>query len=505
LPPNNVRRDDEEIMLAQRCTQVPDRVQPAPRNAPQPVAVSTWARADWLALAAVVAMAATLRLAGLSHPAAFVFDETYYVPAACRLALGPQPECGGASPVDLHPPLGKWLIASGIAVLGFNPVGWRISAAVAGTVTVGVLFVTARRLLRSTLSATIAAGLLALDFLHFVHSRVGMLDAFLVLFTAVVLLCWSLDREDGRPGHHAARNGIWQMVRPWRVAAGVATGAAIATKWSGLFVAATVIVLTLLVELPRIRRTTDGRAGGRMRVTASVALWLVAVPLLVYALTYVGTVGGRWLAWPWVEGAWLRAAVDEQIRLARLHPTVGNTHPLQSTPWEWLFAPRPLPYFAERLGETTYGTIQAIGTPAWGPGILALAVVAVGVVRRVRAASVHTALLVAFGLTYLPWFAIARVRTVFLFHFLPTVPILYLLVAAALTPLPRRPATRAGLVALAAAVPLAFAMFRPVLTAEPIAYTACCRSVAAFVIRNLPDCAILSARPLPWRDRADPC
>ncbi|MDR7556526.1 MAG: phospholipid carrier-dependent glycosyltransferase [Armatimonadota bacterium] len=467
--------------------------------------MSTWSRADWVALAAVVGVAALLRLAGLGHPAAFVFDETFYVPAACRLALGPQPECGGPSPADVHPPLGKWLIALGIAVFGFNPVGWRISAAVAGTLTVGLLFVTARWLLRSTLSATIAASLLALDFLHFVHSRIGMLDAFLVLFTVAVLACWSLDREDSDPDHRTVRTRFWHLVRPWRMGAGLATGAAIATKWSGAFVAATAIVLTLLVELPRIRRSPDGRAGRQAPTVASVALWLVAVPLLVYTLTHIGTVGGRWLAWPWAEDAWLRAIVDEQVRLARLHPAVGKTHPLRSAPWQWLFSPPPLPYFVQRVGETTFATIQALGTPAWGPGVIALAVVAGRAVRHTRAASLHAALLVAFGLTYLPWFGVARIRTVFLFHFLPTVPILYLLMAAALTPVPRRPATRAGLVALAAAMPLAFGMFRPVLTAAPLAYTACCRSVATFVIRSLPDCALVSAQPLPLRDRADPC
>lgn len=471
------------------------------------VSVATWARADWLALAAVVLTAAVLRFSDLAHPPAFVFDETYYVPAACRLALGPRPECNGPFPYDLHPPLGKWLIAAGIALAGFTPVGWRIAAAAAGTLTVGLLFVTARRLLGSTISATVAAGLLALDLLHFVHSRIGMLDAFLVLFAVAALMFWTLDRESARVNGqpHKWTYGLFQ--RPWRIATGLAAGAAIATKWPGAAVAATAIALTLLADIPRTLRSAGGR-GPRVHwahEAASVATWLVALPLCVYALAHAWTMRGALLTWPWAEGAWVRALIAEQLRLLRLHPTVANAHPLQNAPWLWLFSPRPLPYFVGYFGETSFGMILALGNPAWAPAMLALAVVAARLVRTPRASSTEAALVIAFVLSYLPWFAIARVRAVFLFHFLPTVPILYLIVAAALTPLPHRRASRAGLVALAAAVAVTFALLHPILTAAPFSYATCCRSVATLLMRNLPDCTMVTLLRLPPRERADPC
>ncbi|MDR7482942.1 MAG: phospholipid carrier-dependent glycosyltransferase [Armatimonadota bacterium] len=323
---------------------------------PRAVSSAAWARADWLALAAVVLAAAALRFSGLAHPAAFVFDETYYVPAACRLALGPRPECGGPSPYDLHPPLGKWLIAAGIAAAGLTPVGWRIAAAVAGTLTVGLLFVTARRLLHSTLSATVAAGLLALDLLHFVHSRIGMLDAFLVLFAVAALLCWSLDRDrvDDRvtPGW---RYGLF--TRPWRIATGLAAGAAIATKWPGALVAATTIGLALLTDIPRMPRSGDGRVSRADwgREAASVAAWLVALPLLVYALTHAWTIRGALLTWPWAEGAWVRALIEEQLRLLRLHPAVANAHPLRTEPWLWFSSPLHCPTSSDASGRRASG------------------------------------------------------------------------------------------------------------------------------------------------------
>ncbi|MDR7482943.1 MAG: hypothetical protein QN203_10590 [Armatimonadota bacterium] len=149
--------------------------------------------------------------------------------------------------------------------------------------------------------------------------------------------------------------------------------------------------------------------------------------------------------------------------------------------------------------------ILAFGNPAWSLAVLALAVVAIRLVRVPRASSADAALLIAFALSYLPWFAIARVRAVFLFHFLPTVPILCLIVAAALTPLPRHRGSRAGLVALAVAVASTFVLFRPALTATPFSYATCCRSVTTLLMRNLPDCATVTLLRLPPRGRADPC
>ena len=107
-----------------------------------------------------------------------------------------------------HPPLGKWLIGSGIAAFGYEPFGWRVAVAAAGTLSVALVYFLAWRLLRgvapgrgATVGAIAASGLLAVDFLHLVHSRVGMLDAFIALFVigAVTFAVLDRDRDRERP------------------------------------------------------------------------------------------------------------------------------------------------------------------------------------------------------------------------------------------------------------------------------------------------------------------
>src|SRR5918992_2373979 len=139
-----------------------------------------------------------------------------------------------------HPPLGKWLIGSGIGILGYEPVGWRVAAAIAGVLTIALCFVLGRRLLASaldgrgaTIGAFAAAGLLATDFLHLVQSRIAMLDVFIVLFVVAAVTAIILDRDRDRA---VSRDDlIWRLTlgRPWRLVAGAWLGAAAAPKGAG--------------------------------------------------------------------------------------------------------------------------------------------------------------------------------------------------------------------------------------------------------------------------------
>jgi dolichyl-phosphate-mannose--protein O-mannosyl transferase len=168
-----------------------------------------------------------------------VFDEIFYARDACWYVLGTEQACGITDLASrAHPPLGKWLIGAGIAAFGYDPVGWRVSAAVAGTMTVALVYLLARRLLRghaagagATVGAAAAAGLLATDLLHLVHSRVAMLDALIVLFVVGAVLAIVLDRDRARDV--ADPPWWWRLTvgRPWRLVAGACLGAAAAVKW----------------------------------------------------------------------------------------------------------------------------------------------------------------------------------------------------------------------------------------------------------------------------------
>jgi len=439
-------------------------------------------------MAVVTAGAMAVRLAGLTTPAGFVFDEIFYARNACRFVVDTA-SCGIDDLVSgAHPPLGNWLIGIGIRIFGYDEFGWRIASAVAGTLSVALLYMVVRRLLAghvstaaATAGATAAAGLLATDFLDLVQSRVAMLDSFVTMLVIAVVLCVVQDggRQRGPRGedlgapHWLRRLSVG---RPWRLAAGIALGSAVAVKWSGGYVAVGLVVLLVAWEVAACA-SRPGEPGGRsalgdaFRREAGPSLVLLGVvPVVVYLASYIGRVDGDLIALPWREGSAWRGILEHQLAMLRFHIGLAGDHPYESAPWSWILLERPVAYSFTASGGA-YREVLAIGNPlTWWPGAVALLAVAVRWARSGASVARPELVILAAALsTYLPWLVLSGSRSqVFIWYLLPTIPFLYaalgLWAALAWSSLPGRLAT--GLAALAVAV--SFVFFYPILTAAPL-------------------------------------
>src|SRR4051812_21833461 len=130
---------------------------------------------SWVATLLVVFVAALVRALGLRNPPQIIFDETYYAyEARGLLQHGVEWQFDNDSPrYVVHPPLGKWLIAIGEQIYGYNSLGWRISALVAGTLSILLIVRIARRLVRAAILGCRAGVPGAFEGLHFLASRPG--------------------------------------------------------------------------------------------------------------------------------------------------------------------------------------------------------------------------------------------------------------------------------------------------------------------------------------------
>jgi len=239
-------------------------------------------------------------------------DEYHYVPDARDVVRFGNESTTDVPPGDdgafvVHPPVGKWLIAAGIGLIGDEPLGWRLFNAIAGVIGVALAFSLGRRLLGSFTWAMVAAGLLAADGLWFTMSRLAMLDiaAGVTTLAAVRATFEVLARIVERRPRAAMR-----------ITAGVLWGLALASKWSTAPFAFVAGVLLLAAEVRAWRtaraRTADepievhvfGRGAidawadalalrsvrprptGGLRATAAAAFSMSLVPLLVYTATF---------------------------------------------------------------------------------------------------------------------------------------------------------------------------------------------------------------------------
>lgn len=283
----------------------------------------------WLAPIGVTLLAFGLRLYHLGNPDRFAFDETYYAKDAWSLlnngyiqtyltdvddntktdinadilAGHTQGVWTGEPSLAVHPDVGKWLIALGEKAFGMDPFGWRIAAVVAGSLMVLVLCRLVRRLTGSTMLGCVAGLLLMLDGLHFVLSRLALLDIFLALFLLCGVHCLVADRDWLRR-RLAARAALtadgtlhgWGgriLFRPWLLVGGACFGLAIGTKWTALYPLAAFGVLCWIWSAGARRMLGIRWAVAKGALADGVPAFVHLV--VVAAMVYIATWGG-WLA-----------------------------------------------------------------------------------------------------------------------------------------------------------------------------------------------------------------
>lgn len=429
----------------------------------------------WLLALGVTVLAFVLRLVSLSRPENMVFDEIYYAKDAYALLQSgfehnwDEGSDGAAIAGDfsgmqesgsfiVHPPVGKWLIAAGIQVFGFNSIGFRLPSVLFGSLLILVVILLTRRLSRSTMIGVTAGLLLTFDGLHFTMSRIALLDIFQAFFTvaAVAALVADRDRFREKLADHLDNHGLPDLGgrfgpvvlwRPWRLAAGVLFALACATKWNSVYALAAFSVLSVVWDLGARRLAGAGRKSWISLVTDAPAAFFYQVVLAVpvYLVT--------WWGWLSTDGGYSRdhgrnnpedPAVEifgEAIgSLWNYHKEIFGfhtgdgikeaTHIYEAHPAGWLFMARPIGISA--VNDIKPGTdgcpgpenclrvITGMGTPfLWWIGVFALvAAVVFWVANRDWRFGVPV---VGVASTWLTWFPNAE-RPLFFFYAIMIIP-----------------------------------------------------------------------------------
>ncbi len=423
---------------------------------------------SWALPLAITVIAALLRFWNLAHPNELAFDETYYVKDAWSLwQLGYEGkwaensnaafESGYPAGMEteasfvVHPPLGKWLIALGMAVTGpGSSFGWRLSTALLGTLTVTLVYILGWQLSRSLAVAATASMLLAIDGLGIVMSRVALLDSTLTFFIVLGFVFLVRDRQETIPLLRSAKPTNWGPVlwhRPWLVAAGITFGLASGVKWSGAYVLAVVGVYVVASDALACRR-----AGVLFWPQAAVLrqgpvsfLQLVPLAVVAYLLT--------WSGWLLTSGGYDRqtdpnpliALLNYHENILGSHQRITSPHSYESPAWQWPLLLRPTAVWVGHCSgdDNVCSAISSIPNPLiWYAGIAASLWLLYRLV--VRPKWQYAIPLVGLGGTYVPWLLLGD-RTIFQFYTISMVPFMVLALAFALREIATRPVVTAGL------------------------------------------------------------
>lgn len=401
------------------------------------------------------------------------FDEIYHARTAYEFLHGL------SAYENTHPPLGKILIALGVALFGMNPFGWRIVGVMFGIAMVPVAYLFARGLTRNIPASALACVLFAFDFMHFTQTRLATIDVYITFF--VILMYFFLYRYSTLSFYDTPLKKTFLPLG----ACGVCMGLGIACKWTGIYAGAGLAVLFFAVLSRRYREylyaketpraSSDGISHSHIlevfapytkKTIGFCLLFFVAVPACIYLLSYLPFRDYS------TDGVFVRM-LHNQKTMFSYHSGLEATHPYSSTWYEWPIIKRPIWYFSSIVtGSSGNGGlregISAFGNPlVWWLGIpAALYMVYLWGKKKDRTAAFLT---VGYLAQYLPWFFVTRIT--FIYHYFPSVIFVVLMIVYSILQWKRKLSKRAFVLLCAlygAASVLLFFLFYPVLSGQPV-------------------------------------
>ncbi len=422
------------------------------------------------------------------------FDEIYHARTAYEHLHG-QPTYEWT-----HPPLGKLMMAAGIAIFGMTPFGWRFAGAMVGVWMLPALYLLAKQLLKRRDLATFAMLLFTFDLMHFTQTRIATIDSFPVFFIMLSYLCMAryMMTDSFALGENEAprlfTRAFWRGLIPLGLS-GLFMGLSIASKWIGLYSAVGLALLFLTAVYRQFRvgniafdygTEEEGGLGPAMRgrvlgaqehalsrifITCGFCLvFFIAVPLLIYYLSYIPQLSPT-------GPVTIARIVDTQQSMLKYHatPGLGMDHPFQSPWYQWPFILKPMWFVQDKFEPQGYAsTIMCFGNPlVFYVGALCMAAVLLAFLFKYlsfrRGLSLRPGdgnltlpvMVVGFLAQYLPWVLVPR--SMYMYHYFASVPFIILATTWAFSFLPeQRKGLRYGVmwgyVALAAAF---FVMFLP--------------------------------------------
>lgn len=343
-------------------------------------------------LLVIVFFSLGVRLINLGYPKNEYFDEVYHAWTAKQIMHGNakawdymSEHPAGFAYEWTHPPLAKEIMIIGMLVFGENSFGYRLPAVLFGVLSLVLVFLISYEIFKSYDIAVFSILVLGLDGLFLTMSRIGMNDIYFVTFMLLSLLAFMKNRV---------------------FLAALFYGASLASKWSALYFLP-IIILSHFIFKKKIRLTY---------------FWFLIIPPTFYFVSYLPM---------FLSGFDLNHFWDTQRQMWWYHTGLSATHPYSSPWWSWPILIRPVYLFLETAniyaGEAILvSKIYAMGNPFIFWGGVAAFILSLWFFWKKRFLKLGF-IIFSYLIFFVPWALSPRIM--FLYHYLPSLPFLSIMVA----------------------------------------------------------------------------
>ncbi|MBN2557545.1 MAG: phospholipid carrier-dependent glycosyltransferase [Clostridia bacterium] len=381
------------------------------------------------------------------------FDEVYFPRTAYEYMVRINPY------ENTHPPLGKIMILLSYKIFGVNAFGWRFMGTLFGIFMIPLMYIFGKKVFGDSFLAFCCAFLMMFDFMHFVQTRIGTVDGYLVFF--IIMMFYHMNEYFMRKSYDLR---FMPSLKPLLLC-GIFFGLGISVKWIGLYAGlglAFMFFTSRILEYIDYRRGKVDVKGFRLKyiwgTMAMCLLFFIVIPLAIYSLSYIPVFRA-------IDSSdWLKDLLGSQKHMFVYHSGVTQTHPYASTWWQWPFMVRPVYYYlAPVLEEGQWGSIASFGNPAvWWGGLVAFFWTAWLAFKNKDKGAVF--IFAGYLSILLPW-AFSPRKITFLYHYFACVPFLIFAIVYVMRHLlENNKRARTGIYIFLGLVMLLFIVFYPSLT-----------------------------------------
>lgn len=350
-----------------------------------------------------------------------------------------------------HPPLGKLLMAIPMLFMGMTTFAYRLMGNIAGILMIPTIYVFAKMLFKDSKYGVLAAIIMAADGMHFVQTRLGTADGFLVLFIILeYLFMYKYILSEGK----VLKKRLWYLF--W---SGLFMGLAIAVKWSGVFAAIGLAIifffnLAIKIFVEKKKWTKENTI-----TILSCFGFFVAIPIIIYLLSYI----------PYyiVENAYikdLKTFIEWQQYMYSYHHDLVATHPYSSMWYTWPITKQSILYW---VGTTSSGAITRIallGNPAiWWFSIPCMIYTVISAIKNKKFE--YFFLIIAIVSMMISYVGIDRIM--FLYHYFPILPFVMLTIVAFIKWICEKTKTDIAIYIFVAVIVIVFIKFYPIYSGFP--------------------------------------
>lgn len=342
-----------------------------------------------------------------------------------------------------HPPLGKLLISIPVYFFGVTPFAYRLGGNIVGILMILIIYLIAKELFKKERYALFAAAIMALDGMHFVQTRIGTVDSYLVFFCLTSFLFFL--KYIKIPSQESLKKKMIPLLL-----SGIFWGLAMSTKWTAAYVGLGMGIIYFIKFI----------IGKRMdfKLLAWSVLSFIIVPIIIYVACYIPIINnpnhevtytyqyfteeekltyfdessidsieknedGLITVVYKVKITDIKSFIEYQKIMYTYHSRLEDGHTYSSKWFEWPIMKRPLWYHITRYDDGKISTIACMGNPAiWYLGILTtILTVIYALIKKEKEAFILIAMIAA---TWLPYAIIKR--TMFIYHFFIAIPFVML-------------------------------------------------------------------------------